>query len=62
VVAAPAQATGVSIAEMVLKKYPDFNPNWDVTTQQKWFDGMTKLMESLGQSGGDQASGDSGAG
>jgi len=62
VVAAPAQATGVSIAEMVLKKYPDFNPNWDVTTQQKWFDGMTKLMESLGQSGSDQASGDSGAG
>ena len=61
VVAAPVQAAGVSIAEMVLKKYPDFDPNWDVTTQQKWFDGMTKLMESLGQSGGDQASCDSGA-
>ena len=62
VVAAPVQTAGVSIAEMVLKKYPDFDPNWDVTTQQKWFDGMTKLMDSLGQSGGDQASGDSGAG
>jgi len=60
-VAAPVQAAGVSIAEMVLKKYPDFDPNWDVTTQQKWLDGMTKLMESLGQSGGDQASGESGA-
>jgi hypothetical protein len=58
-VAASPQAASVSIAEMVLKKYPDFDPNWDVTTQQKWFDGMTKLMESLGQSGGDQASGDS---
>ena len=61
VVAAPVQAAGVSIAEMVLKKYPDFDPNWDVTTQQKWFDGMTKLMDSLGQSG-DQTSSDSRAG
>lgn len=56
--AAPAQSAGVSIAEMVLRKYPDFDPAWDAATQQKWFDGMTRLMESLGQSGGEQASGD----
>ncbi len=61
-VAAPMQTTSVSIAEMVLRKYPDFDPNWDAATQQKWFDGMTKLMESLGQSAGDQASGDARAG
>ncbi len=60
VVAAPVSVPGVSIAEMVLKKYPDFDPNWDAATQQKWFDGMTKLMESLGQSGGDQGPGVSG--
>jgi hypothetical protein len=46
---------------MVLKKYPDFDPNWDAATQQKWFDGMTKLMESLGQRGGDQGAGSSGS-
>lgn len=51
--AAPAPATGLSIAEMVLNKYPEFDPNWDPATQQKWFDGMTKLMESLGQGGSD---------
>jgi len=51
--AGPAPTPGTSIAEMVLNKYPDFDPTWDAATQQKWFDGMTKLMESLGQSGGD---------
>lgn len=56
----PAPTPGTSIAEMVLNKYPDFDPGWDAATQQKWFDGMTKLMESLGQSGGDQP-GDGGA-
>ena len=60
VVAASVSVPGLSIAEMVLRKYPDFNPNWDASTQQKWFDGMTKLMESLGQSGGDHVPGTSG--
>jgi hypothetical protein len=62
--APPGQPASLSIAEMVLRKYPDFDPAWDAETQQKWFDGMTKLMESLGQSGSDQiagASSDSGA-
>ena len=59
-VAPPAQSVGVSIAEMVLQKYPDFDKNWDSETQQKWFDGMTKLAEYLGQSGNDQASGGTG--
>ena len=56
VAAEPAPNAGVSIAEMVLRKYPDFDPAWDAATQQKWFDGMTRLMESLGQSGGEQVS------
>ena len=56
--AASAQGAGVSIAEMVLRKYPDFDAAWDAATQQKWFDGMTKLMESLGHGGGEQASPD----
>ena len=51
----PIRPPAVSIAEMVLNKYPDFDPNWNAATQQKWFDGMTKLMESIGQTGGDQA-------
>lgn len=62
VAAAPAQGAGVSIAEMVLRKYPDFDPAWDAATQQKWLDGMTKLMESLGQGGGEQAPADPVAG
>ncbi len=56
----PVQPANLSIAEMVLRKYPDFDPAWDAETQQKWLDGMTKLMESLGQGGSDQASGQSG--
>ena len=52
----PAQSAGVSIAEMVLRKYPDFDPAWDAGTQQKWFDGMTKLVESLGQGSGEHTS------
>ena len=57
---AAAQSQGLSIAELVLRKYPDFDPAWDAATQQKWLDGMTKLMESLGQGVGEHAPGDSG--
>lgn len=48
--AAPAQHPSVAIAEMVLRKYPDFDPAWSPEVQQKWLEGMTRLWESLSMS------------
>lgn len=36
-----------SIADKLLAKYPDFNPEWSPEVQQKWFDGIAKLQDSL---------------
>ena len=38
-----------SLAEMVLAKYPDFDPLWDAAVQERWLEGIGKLYESLGQ-------------
>jgi hypothetical protein len=35
------------IAEKILDKFPSFDPSWDSEVQQKWFDGIAKLQESL---------------
>lgn len=37
-----------SLAEMVLEKYPDFDPTWDAQVQAKWLEGIGKLYENLG--------------
>lgn len=42
----PAPAR-ISVAEMVLNKYPDFDPTWSAEVQHKWLEGMGKLYESL---------------
>ena len=36
-----------SLAEMVLEKYPDFDPTWDAQVQAKWLEGIGKLYENL---------------
>ncbi len=38
-----------SLAEMVLAKYPDFDPSWEPTVQERWLEGIGKLYESLGK-------------
>jgi hypothetical protein len=35
------------VAELILSKYPDFDPSWSTDVQAKWLDGMTKLYEGL---------------
>ena len=40
----------VSIAEMVLSKYPDFDPAWSQEVQAKWLEGMTRLYDGLSSS------------
>lgn len=43
---APAQKT---MWEMLLEKFPEFNPEWSEEIQTKWFAGFEKLMKSTGQ-------------
>ena len=45
---APAVSAN-SLAEMVLAKYPDFDPSWEPSVQERWLEGMGKLYESLGR-------------
>ena len=45
--AAPPAQPRPSVAEMVLAKYPDFDPTWAAEVQSRWLDGMTKLYEGL---------------
>lgn len=35
------------VAEMLLAKLPEFNPEWSAEVQTKWFDAFTRLQESL---------------
>ena len=37
------------VAELILSKYPDFDPEWDADVQSRWLDGMTKLYEGLSE-------------
>lgn len=56
-------AAKLNVAEMILSKYPEFDPSWSADVQVKWLDGMTKLYEGLAAAeradsatgGGDQA-------
>lgn len=43
----PRLAAKLNVAEMILSKYPDFDPSWTAEVQSKWLDGMTKLYEGL---------------
>jgi hypothetical protein len=45
--ASPALAAKLNVAEMILSKYPDFDPSWTADVQAKWLDGMTRLYEGL---------------
>ena len=38
---------GLALAQRILEKYPDFDPSWTPEVQASWFNGMTKLYESL---------------
>jgi hypothetical protein len=35
--------------EMLLEKFPAFNPEWSEEIQAKWFAGFEKLMRSTGE-------------
>ncbi len=56
--ASPRLTAKLNVAEMILSKYPDFDPSWSSEVQAKWLDGMTKLYEGLAAAEG----ADSGAG
>jgi hypothetical protein len=43
-----ARSPGHSIAEMILAKYPDFDPMWDSAVQERWLEGIAKLYDRLG--------------
>jgi hypothetical protein len=47
--AVPAQPAPLrpSVAEMILAKYPDFDPSWAPEVQEKWLEGMARLYDSL---------------
>jgi hypothetical protein len=45
------QAPRLAIAEMILKKYPDFDPSWAPEVQAKWLEGMTRLYDRLAAQG-----------
>ena len=45
--ASPAFAAKLNVAELILSKYPDFDPSWTAEVQAKWLDGMTRLYEGL---------------
>lgn len=49
----PAPSSRLAVAEMILSKYPDFDPSWAPEVQARWMEGMTKLYEGLAAAGGD---------
>ncbi len=36
-----------SVAELLLEKFPDFDPDWSDETKQKWFDSLKDLKQML---------------
>ncbi|MBI4220543.1 MAG: DUF5343 domain-containing protein [Chloroflexi bacterium] len=36
-----------TIAAMILDKYPPFDPGWEPSVQEKWFEGITRLYEGM---------------
>jgi hypothetical protein len=49
--ASPQLVAKLNVAELILSKYPDFDPSWTPEVQAKWLDGMTKLYEGLAAAG-----------
>jgi hypothetical protein len=41
----PAAPQTNSLQEMLLKKFPDFDPKWDDETQKKWFSNFEQFMK-----------------
>ena len=54
----PRLAAKLNVAEMILSKFPDFDPAWSSEVQAKWLDSMTKLYEGLAESERADAGGD----
>lgn len=46
IVAPSAAAPAKTFQELLLEKFPTFNPSWDPETSKKWFDNFEKLMGS----------------
>jgi len=44
---APAPPAAKTFQDILLAKFPDFNPTWDADTQKKWFDNFEKFMASV---------------
>jgi len=42
----PPAAAPKTFQEILLSKFPDFDPKWDADTQKKWFENFEKFMES----------------
>ena len=40
-------ATLLSLADKVLDKYPDFDPNWSTEAQESWMTGMERLTDNV---------------
>jgi hypothetical protein len=43
----PPNPGGEGLAKKFLDKFPEFNPDWSAEVQQKWFDGLAKLQDTL---------------
>jgi hypothetical protein len=43
----PTNPGGESLAQKFLDKFPEFNPDWSAEVQQKWFDGLAKLQDTI---------------
>ena len=41
----PVESFKKTMEEMLLGKFPDFDPKWDADTQKKWFENFEKFME-----------------
>ena len=45
----PPSSPQKTVREMLLEKFPPFNPEWSEDIQAKWFSGFEKLMKSTGE-------------
>lgn len=43
----PESAASRSVEEMILQKYPEFNPEWSESAQEVWMKGIMRLYEEL---------------
>lgn len=42
-----SQVEYVPMQQLLLAKFPSFDPSWEPEVQEKWFDGFNKLMEQV---------------